>query len=562
MSLLNVINTNHPLIWVVSDEPAKVYEMVSSFVKDRKLLRLDAIKGLLSYDKKEQSWLNVIVKDPDMDQYTIITSIGQSLSYALDNKSTLIIDNAHNFADKILDVCVSLHTSHRDMILEDDMEHLPSQLIMISHENEPPREISRYTSVCYIGLPNDEELSSLYENILDIIALTKKMNSALIYGARRRRHDFVRAARGLSESEVIDTCISQLQKNKDISVDEVNRYKLELLKNNGILEIRNPNSSKSDIGGLDNAKELLERIRIARSKSDHPDMKRFGVSPINKLLLIGVPGSGKSLFCEAAATALNLDLAKGGISSSMSKWVGQSEENTRRMFATLNRMSPVVFWIDEFGRDMSGSQSSSAVDGGTTDRVHGEFLTGIQELDDDILLVAAANRIQDLPPEMTRADRFDKVMFVGFPTMSERIEILKLHTADLQSDFDIDLEQIAEVTDMFTGAELKSLINEVKFEHFTQLSNYRDTKTRLNTATFIEKSPHVKGRIWVNHRDDMVEMYKRAVQEWDWASSEQYKQAEHVLSIAKNGSNSASYSPVSTKNLSKPEAGPKKIKWG
>lgn len=548
MNLLNTVQTDHPLIWVVSDEPGKVYSLLSKSSLSSKLLRYDGVKGLLAYVAEDDRWGNVTVMDPEFNQYTIINNLPESLMYAIENKHSLIIDNAHTFADKILDVCVSLHNSYRDMVLLNDASHRPAQLIMISHEHEPPREIARYASICSIGLPDDKELSYLYMHFVKESRYNKDYNDNF-FTAKNRVDDFVRAARGLSESEVIETCVNQTNESGLISIPEVNRYKLELLKNNGILEVRNPEAGSSEIGGLDNAKSLLERIKYSRTSSR---VKSLGVKPINKILLIGVPGSGKSLFCEAAANALNLDLAKGGISSSMSKWVGQSEENTRRMFATLNRMSPVVFWIDEFGRDMSGSQSSASVDGGTTDRVHGEFLTGIQELDDEILLVAAANRIQDLPPEMTRADRFDKVMFVGFPTLEERVRILEIHLGVILKDYPINVKTIAEATDMFTGAEIKSLINEVKFEHAT------DPKLRnkpLETRHFVEKVPTVKGRIWINHRQDMVDMYTRALDEWDWASSGQQEDARRVLELAKNPS--ASYSPK------KPATqGTRKAKWG
>ena len=133
---------------------------------------------------------------------------------------------------------------------------------------------------------------------------------------------------------------------------------------------------------------------------------------------MGIPGTGKSAICEATANALGLDLARTGVSQVMNSFVGQSEANMRAVFNQIKVMAPLCVWIDEFGRDMSGGQSSSHVDGGTTDRVHGEFLTGLQELPENVFLICAANQIENLKPEMLRAERFDKIIFVGLPSQS------------------------------------------------------------------------------------------------------------------------------------------------
>jgi SpoVK/Ycf46/Vps4 family AAA+-type ATPase len=187
-------------------------------------------------------------------------------------------------------------------------------------------------------------------------------------------------------------------------------------------------------------------------------------------------------------------------------------------------MTPLCVWIDEFGRDLSGGQSSSHVDGGTTDRVHGEFLTGLQELPEDTFLMCAANQLEHLKPEMLRADRFDKIVFVGLPSYFERKEIFKIYLKDIQTDHEYDYEALARSTENFTGAEIASLIKEVKFYIVT--SDFR----AITTQDIVSYAPRMKNTIWNKHRDMVKSMYQYALEQWDWASSEQMENAKNIIS--------------------------------
>lgn len=329
----------------------------------------------------------------------------------------------------------------------------------------------------------------------------------------------VRAAQGLSEFEFISSCAHSLHETGELDAKRINQIKIDTIKSGGLLEVRTPSTGMDAIGGLDNIKKIINQV--AWSWQNPEQSKELGIMPLRRMLLVGVPGCGKSAICEAAATALSLDLAKTGISQSMNKYVGESEANMRRTFKQVKAMEPIVLWIDEFGRDMSGGASSANVDGGTTDRVHGEFLTGLQELPEGVFLVAAANRIDALPPEMTRADRFDKIVFVGLPSFSEREEILRIHLGDQYAGQ--DLTQLAAVTQFFTGAEIKLLVKEVRFEIGT-------TTHKLPAIDdFVAQAPLMRGRVWMNHRNDVIAMYERALHEWDWASTAQYQDAHNIL---------------------------------
>jgi len=206
----------------------------------------------------------------------------------------------------------------------------------------------------------------------------------------------------------------------------------------------------------------------------------------------------------------------------------------RSVFKQIRAMTPLCVWIDEFGRDLSGGSSSSHVDGGTTDRVHGEFLTGLQELPDDTFLMCAANQLEALRPEMLRADRFDKIMFVGLPAHEERKHIFSIHLSKIDTDHRYDYDALAAASKYFTGAEIVSLIKETKF--YVTSEDFRP----ISTQDILTRIPLSKNIIWLKHRDMVLSMYSYAMQQWDWASTDQYEDAKLLL---KQSSNTTTKSP-------------------
>ena len=197
-------------------------------------------------------------------------------------------------------------------------------------------------------------------------------------------------------------------------------------------------------------------------------------------------------------------------------------------------MAPLCVWIDEFGRDLSGGSSSSHVDGGTTDRVHGEFLTGLQELPENVFLMCAANQLEHLKPEMLRADRFDKIMFVGLPSFDERRAIVSIYLANIDTPHEYNLDAIAHSTQYFTGAEIKSLIKEVKF--YISSSELRP----INTQDIVNYAPKMRNILWNKSRPMIQDLYKTAIDQWDWASTDQLKDAKLILDPPRSSSASSS----------------------
>jgi ATP-dependent 26S proteasome regulatory subunit len=512
MNLQTHLAVRTPCVWVTTDEATRVLDAVILHSK-RPVYRMDPLKGFCHWS--DGKWIQMLVGEgPGMAP---TGDLNEAMPIVAAAGGTLVVEHAHELPlDRLIS---SFNERFRYSVLHDDAQQLPAQLILCSHKDEVSPAVNRIIAKTVVDLPSADELTVLATKVVCNAAIDDKLEPDTLMKTGR-------AATGLSESEAINTFLASLTNTSTMDVEFIGRAKLDSMKQGGLLEVRSPKVSLADVGGLDRAKSLFESVSWLWQ---HPkEAAEFDVIPPRRILLIGLQGGGKSLVAEATAASLGLDLAKGGISNAMNKFIGESEANMRRMFRQVKAMAPIVFWVDEFGRDASGGASSSEVDGGTTDRVHGEFLSGIQELPEDVFLLAAANRIDHLPPEMTRADRFDKIMFVGFPSLLEREEIFKIHLGTHWERY--NLSQLAEATPFYTGAEIKALIRDTRFT--VAASEHRVTET----ADLLDAAPLLKARAWNRHREEIVTMYERARGEWDWASSAQEEEADEILKAAKRAS--------------------------
>lgn len=504
MDILQALHANNPLLWVVTDESARLVDLlVEELSPKSSIFRMDAFDGFVTYIRG--AWKKVLVNlDGDLGP-TFNFSV--ALHHVFSNSGVMLVEHAHKDIDKILPLASEVSRRYHLSVMNSKPEMVKGAFVLFSCMPTPPQEISRICTVIEHELPTDDDLRDLCGHFEDkgfkISSTNKVIGSGL----------------GLSEMEFLTASWASIKEHGRVEDEYIDTYRRKLLHKGSLLEVRRPKFSLDDLGGLDNAKRIIQSISNIWSNAEN--YHNFDIVPLRRLLLVGIPGSGKSSIAEAAAHEMDLLLAKGGVSQMMSKWVGESEGNMRTMFRQLKAMAPIVFWIDEFGRDLSGDRGD--VDGGTTMRTHGEFLTGMQELPENILVMAAANRIDHLPPEMLRAERIDKTLFFGFPTLGERMDIFRTY---LSKDMSYDFEQLAAATPFFTGAEIKALVTEVKFDICSSLGKPRD----ITTADLMNRIPKMKNLVWLQRNTEMRAMYSRAVEEWEWASAAQEAEAHLVLS--------------------------------
>jgi SpoVK/Ycf46/Vps4 family AAA+-type ATPase len=216
-----------------------------------------------------------------------------------------------------------------------------------------------------------------------------------------------------------------------------------------------PPVNTDQVGGL----EILKQYLINRKKAFEPGNEHL---PRPKaLLLVGIPGTGKSLSCKAAASIFCWPLIRLDISALKGSLVGESERRIRQATATIDAFGRAVVWLDEIDKSFAGVKSSGSTDGGTTSSMFGHFLTWLQETTSPVLVMATANNIKELPPEFLRAGRFDALFFVDVPSEKERLDII--HIMNLRYSSQIP-EEVCQQLNGWTGAEIEQLAKDSLFD--------------------------------------------------------------------------------------------------
>lgn len=286
------------------------------------------------------------------------------------------------------------------------------------------------------------------------------------------------AARGLTLQQAEDALALSLVTRGQLAADVVADEKAAAVKASGALEIlRAPAAGLASVGGL----EAVKRWISTRGRAFTPEAAAFGLPNPKGALLVGVQGCGKSLAAKAAASALGLPLVRLDVGALFGGLVGESEANVRQALKTLDAVAPCVCMIDELEKAFAGSGAGRSHDGGTSSRVLGHFLTWTQEHASPVFLIATANDVTALPPELIRRGRWDAMMFVDLPDLAEREAIIRIHIAAKRRDHGaFDVPRLAAAAAGFSGAEIEQVVVDGLFEAFADGEDI--TTARLLTA--------------------------------------------------------------------------------
>ncbi len=317
--------------------------------------------------------------------------------------------------------------------------------VFVSAKFEVPEELKREVIITSLPLPTREELHVVLEKLAGTFNIPLPTNSDV----------YVEAALGLTLNEAENAFATSLAKNNRFDVKTINHVKEKTICSGGLIECKSSNETLESIGGLKNFTSWAEKRFLAFS----PEAKEYGIPAPKGTLLIGVPGSGKSLSAKALANLWQKPLLKLDIGKLFGSLVGETESNTRQALAIAEAMAPCILWIDEIEKGLAGLQSSGKTDSGVTSRAFGTILTWLQEKEAPVFVIATANNVSQLPPEFLRKGRFDEIFFVDIPTFKERKEIFSIQLKKYKRNpADFDLGLLAESSDKFTGAEIEQAI--------------------------------------------------------------------------------------------------------
>jgi ATP-dependent 26S proteasome regulatory subunit len=375
-----------------------------------------------------------------------------------ENDMLLVLEDFHPFSEVNSPANIRFL---REMMRPQSYKGDYKKAIILSSPNKfIPEELSKELPVIEVDLPDRTTIEIIANSVVEEYAdfcvqsniTPKLLESALGLTVMEARLAFAKAIiqeRQLTEEE-IPLIISE---------------KEQIIKKSGLLEYFHPKEYLSSVGGLDNLKEWINK----RGNAYSDEAKEFGLNTPRGLLLLGVPGCGKSLTAKAIANEWKFPLLRFDLGKVYGGIVGESERNIRYALDVAKTISPCVLWIDEIEKGLSGTQSSGRTDGGTSARVFGTFLTWMQEKKEPVFVVATANDISALPPELLRKGRFDEIFFVDLPTSSERENIFEIHLAKKDrnpKDLNLDMKKLVKATEGFSGAEIEEVVNEALFNAY------------------------------------------------------------------------------------------------
>ncbi|MEH7380476.1 AAA family ATPase [Bacillus sp. JJ1533] len=396
----------------------------------------------------------------------------------------------------------------RDMLIHIKRSAHPINVIFTSPFLILPDDLQKDITIVDFELPTFEEIMKVLEEMIDVNQQSGRIQISLTDEEKER---LAKAALGLTLSEAENAFARAMVEDGNLAIDDVEvilEEKEQIIKKSGILEFITSEVRMEDVGGLENLKRWLSK----RNKSWLDSARKYGLPAPKGVLITGVPGCGKSLISKSISSMWQLPLLRLDMGSIFSGIVGSSEENMRKAIKTAEAISPSILWIDEIEKGFSGV--TSAGDSGTSSRIFGQFLTWMQEKTSPVFVIATANNISSLPPELMRKGRFDEIFFADLPTMRERKEILKVHmkkrlvNPEVIGDFQLNddvLESLAIKCEGFVGAEIEQLVIDALFEAFADDRSITLTdfeRAIENTVPLsVTQAEHIRAiRDWANVR--------------------------------------------------------------
>jgi len=439
-----LVQAQYPLIYLVTSEEERAEQSIARIAQNRRVFVWTVTHGIVEYGQPKQATQHNTVSPEAAIQWVVQQR----------DPGIFIFKDLHPFITS-----PGVTRWLRDAIAS--FKGTDKIIILMSPFQEVPLELEKDLVVLDFALPDLGELNLVLSQQLDRMK-TRRTTTEV-------REKLLKATLGLTKDEaekVYRKAFVKAGKLTEEEVDIVLSEKKQLIRRNGILEYIEEDETLKSIGGL----EELKRWLTQRSDAFTERAREYGLPQPKGMLILGVPGCGKSLIAKTTARLWGLPLLRLDMGRVYDgSMVGRSEANLRNALKTAESISPAILFIDELDKAFAGSTGSADSDGGTSSRIFGSFLTWMQEKTSPVFVMATANRVERLPGEFLRKGRFDEIFFVDLPTPEERQDIFNIHLTKRRSDITrFDLEQLAKVADGFSGAEIEQAIIAAMYEAFAQ----------------------------------------------------------------------------------------------
>lgn len=443
-----VIKAQYPLIYLLSPEEERVEQMIMTIAQaapERRTFVWTVTHGIVELGQPR----NLTQHNTQSPQ--------PAIQWVMDYKEPgiFIFKDLHDFLDS-----TEVKRWLRDAIASFKGQH--KTIILLSPVVNIPVELEKDVTLIEYPLPDMGSIEQALLRHVNQLAPVRPLEPDV-------REKLVKAALGLTLEETEKVYRRAVVVAGRLSEDEVEivlSEKKQLIRRNGILEYIEDDATIAGVGGLDELKRWL----TLRSDAFTERARAYGLPQPKGMLILGVPGCGKSLIAKTTAhlwglPLLRLDMGRVYDGST----VGKSEANLRSALKTAESISPCILFIDELDKAFGGAAGSADSDGGTSSRIFGSFLTWMQEKQSPVFVLATANRVEKLPSEFLRKGRFDEIFFVDLPDLNERIDIFRIHLGKRQRDVArFDVAQLATACDGFSGAEIEQVLIAAMYDAFAQ----------------------------------------------------------------------------------------------
>ena len=435
--LASYIDALYPIIYINHFDFKVIDEIISDISDDRKIIEYNNGLGIMNFKTKS------LMEETDLLKFLKLVK-----DDGYEHSMFIVLKDVHSQLENPEIVSLLKYIAERNLY----NESYNATIFIVSSKLCIPEELEDLITVFDMPLPTISEIKGIMEEFINDLEI--EVDEDVV-------NEISLSFKGLNEFQIKQILNLAYQDGGCLDFEDkhlILRQKEQLIKKAGLLEMIPVHETIEDIGGLENLKGWLYKKEQIFNQLDKAI--KFGVDVPKGIMIVGMPGCGKSLAAKATAKLFEIPLVRLDVGRLLGKYIGETEENMRKALKLAEAISPCVLWIDEIEKAFSGVGESGGGSDVTT-RLFGQFLTWMQEKENTVFIVATANNISKIPPEFLRKGRFDELFYVDFPNAEERQKIIEIHLKKRNKwNKNLDIISLVKLTEGYNGADLEAVVKE------------------------------------------------------------------------------------------------------